>query len=160
MWRRFLVIGSALIVLGFGWHLFRPELLFVDQNVNESFPEEASQEESDLLASGSFHGIAHDGAGTAAVYQLSDGSRTLRLTEFQTSNGPDLRVYLVAAPDATDSETVARSDYVDLGVLKGNTGNQNYDVPEGVDLDEYRSVSIWCRRFSVNFATAPLRPGD
>jgi hypothetical protein len=69
-------------------------------------------------------------------------------------------VYLVAASDATDNETVTNSGFVELGRLKGNEGDQNYDVPENLDLSRYRAVTIWCRRFSVNFATAPLTPAS
>jgi hypothetical protein len=68
-------------------------------------------------------------------------------------------VYLVAAPDAWDDETVTRSGFISLGRLKGNLGNHNYEVPATVDLSRYRSISIWCRRFGVNFATAPLMTG-
>jgi hypothetical protein len=84
----------------------------------------------------------------------------LRLTDFATSNGPDVRVYLVAAPDASDNETVTQAGFIELGKLKGNQGDQNYDVPADLDLTKYRAVTIWCRRFSVNFATAPLTPAS
>jgi hypothetical protein len=78
------------------------------------------------------------------------------LTNFETSNGPDVRVYLVAAEDAKDNETVKKAGFIDLGSMKGNKGDQNYDVPADADLNKYRSVSIWCRRFSVNFGAASL----
>ena len=97
--------------------------------------------------------------GTAAVYQLGD-RRVLRLTGFSTSNGPDVRVYLVAAGDATDTETVTKAGFVELGKLKGTQGDQNYDIPAGLDLEKYRAVTILCRRFSVNFGTAPLTPAS
>jgi hypothetical protein len=84
----------------------------------------------------------------------------LRLTEFMTSNGPDVRVYLVAANDAADNETVTKAGFVELGKLKGTEGDQNYDIPADLDLGRYRAVTIWCRRFSVNFATAPLTPAS
>jgi len=67
-------------------------------------------------------------------------------------------VYLVAAPDVTDNATVAKAGFVELGTLKGNIGDQNYDVPDSVDLEKYRAATIWCKRFSVNFGTAPLTP--
>jgi hypothetical protein len=105
------------------------------------------------LASGRFHSNAHPTQGQATVYRLPDGRRVLRLTGFETSNGPDVRVYLVAADDVQDDRV---RDHVDLGALKGNIGDQNYDIPTEVDLGRYRSVSIWCRRFSVNFGAAPL----
>ena len=80
----------------------------------------------------------------------------LRLTNFKTSNGPDVRVYLVAAGDAKDNETVKKAGFIELGKLKGNEGDQNYDVPANADLAKYRAVTIWCARFNVNFGTAPL----
>jgi len=108
------------------------------------------------LASGQFHTNAHETKGIATIYRLEDGRLVLRLTEFVTSNGPDVRVYLVAAVDVQKEGAAKRAGIVDLGPLKGNIGDQNYDVPVGVDLAKYRAVSIWCRRFSVNFGAAPL----
>jgi hypothetical protein len=110
------------------------------------------------LYTGEFHGVAHETRGVATIYQLPDGKRILRLTDFETSNGPDVQVYLGMALDANDNETVTKAGFVGLGSLKGTTGDQNYDLPGDLDLSQYRSVTIWCRRFGVNFATAPLAP--
>ena len=111
-----------------------------------------------LLFVGRFHGVAHESRGTATIYQLPDNRRLLRLTEFETSNGLELRLYLVAAADAADSDTVKKAGFVSLGPLKGNKGDQNYELPPDVDLAKYRSVTVWRRRFSGNFATAPRAP--
>jgi len=150
----------AAVALAGLWYAFRPERLFVDQTVNESFPVAAAEStvpaRPDLLASGSFHSNAHETKGMASIYQLPDGRLTLRLTGFETSNGPDVRVYLVAATDVTDNQTVTQAGFIEVGALKGNIGDQNYDLPNGLDLARYKSVTIWCRRFSVNFGTAPL----
>src|SRR5215213_8976596 len=109
---------------GIGWYAFRPELLFVRKSVNEGLPVAAAQAPGTLgagagatavLVRGSFKSVAHETRGTAAVHQLADGSRVLRLTEFTTSNGPDVRVYLVAAPDAADNEAVKKAGFVELG---------------------------------------------
>jgi hypothetical protein len=89
---------------------------------------------------------------------MPDGKNVLRFSAFETSNGPDVHVYLVAASDATDDETVKKAGFLDLGSIKGNIGDQNYDLPIDVDLNKYRAVTVWCKRFSVNFATAPLLP--
>jgi electron transfer DM13 len=154
-------IVLAVLVLGVvGWYAFRPERLFVNQKVNEQFPAAAAASANAAtvqLASGSFHGAAHETKGIATIYQLPDGSRTLRLTRFETSNGPEVQVYLGVAPDAKDNETVTKAGYVTLGPMKGNIGDQNYDIPAGVDLAKYHSVTIWCHRFGVNFGTAPLQ---
>jgi hypothetical protein len=108
------------------------------------------------LASGRFHSNAHTTSGVATIYRLPDGGRVLRLTQFATSNGPDVRVYLVAAGDVQGEAAAKQAGFVDLGALKGNIGDQNYDLPADLDLTKYRAVSIWCRRFSANFGAAPL----
>ena len=145
----------ALIIAGAGaWYAFRPERIFINQRVNEQFPTASAA--SEQLASGQFHSGAHETKGMATVFQLADGKKTLRLTNFATSNGPDVHVYLVAATDAKDNDAVTKAGYVDLGSLKGNIGDQNYELPANADLAKYRAVTIWCKRFSVNFGTAPL----
>ena len=85
---------------------------------------------------------------------MGDGSRVLRFTNFTTSNGPDVHVYMVAADDAKDSASVLRAGFIDLGTIKGNMGDQNYILNSDVDLSKYRAVSVWCKRFSVNFGAA------
>jgi len=159
MKRRIWVVG--LVVLGgTGWYLFRPELLFVNKKVSEEQVASVGASVSRALASGQFHSVAHETHGTATIQDVGGGRRVLRLSEFTTSNGPDVRVYLVAAPDAKDNETVTKAGFVELGKLKGNQGDQNYDVPDNLDLSRYRAVTIWCHRFNANFATAPLTPAS
>lgn len=157
MSRRMLVVLAVAIAGLAAWYAFRPERLFINQTVNEQFPTASAA--SNKLASGEFRSGAHETKGNAAVFQLADGKKTLRLTDFTTSNGPDLHVYLVAADDVKDSEMVTKAGFVDLGSLKGNIGDQNYDLPANTDLGKYRAVTIWCKRFSVNFGTAPLMNG-
>ena len=107
------------------------------------------------LLTGEFIGVndgIHNAEGVAKVIPLDDGasSMILRLENFDATNGPDLYVYL-----ATDNSA---SDFVNLGRLKGNIGNQNYDIPIGIDLSRYDSVLIWCQAFSVLFGSAELEP--
>jgi Electron transfer DM13 len=151
MKRQTWVFGLA-VLGGIGWYAFRPELLFVRKHVDESSPVAAA------LLSGRFHSVAHETRGTATIHRLADGHLVLRLAHFSTSNGPDVRVYLVAAADASDNAAVTQAGFVELGKLKGTDGDQNYTVPADLDLSAYRAVTIWCKRFSVNFATAPLTP--
>jgi hypothetical protein len=147
------LIAGVVIVLGaFAWYAFRPERLFIDSTVNESLAAATPS----TLAQGMFHSNAHETTGNATILSLPDGRRVLRLTNFSTSNGPDVRVYLVAASDVTDDETVKTAGFVELGPMKGNKGDQNYEIPATVDLAAYRTVTIWCKRFSVNFGSAPL----
>jgi hypothetical protein len=157
---RTFLITAAVLAVGVAWYLFRPERLFIDKTVSETFPvaraESLASQTPRPVASGRFHSVAHETKGTATIYELVDGRRVLRFSDFQTSNGPDVQVYLVAAADSNDSDTVRKSDFVHVAALKGNTGDQNYSLPAGVDLAKYRSVTVWCRRFAVNFGTAPL----
>ena len=91
---------------------------------------------------------------------MADGTHMLRFTNFDTWNGPNVHVYMVAADDAKDAATVERAGFVDLGEIKGNVGNQNYILPSDLDMAKYRAVSIWCKRFSVNFGAAALKPAQ
>lgn len=158
--KRRIWIGGLVVLGGIGWYLFRPELLFVDRKVNEEQVASVGASVMRALAAGRFHSVAHETHGTATIQDVGGGRRVLRLTDFVTSNGPDVRVYLVAAADAADNETVTKAGFVELGKLKGNEGDQNYDVPDDLNLSQYRAVTIWCRRFAVNFATAPLTPAS
>src|SRR5215831_6860606 len=94
----------------------------------------------------------------ATIYEETDGRRILRLTNFKTSNGPDLHVVLIALKDASDDANFLKSgtERVELGKLKGNEGDQNYEIPAGTDLNKFHAVSIYCERFNANFGTAPL----
>jgi hypothetical protein len=153
-----LVIPIAAVAAFLAWYAFRPERLVVNRRVDEALPAAQGSSSPQPLVSGQFYGILHPTAGTANIYQMGDGARVLRFTAFSTSNGPDVHVYMVAADDARDVATVQQAGFVDLGVIKGNVGDQNYALGSDLDLAKYRAVSIWCKRFSVNFGAAPLRP--
>src|SRR5207249_4841088 len=107
-----------------------------------------------VLASGGFRSLEHQTTGRAVLIRLSDGRRYLRFENLNTSNGPDLHVYLSEVPAGPDLHAYGERS-VDLGKLKGNIGNQNYLLPGGVDLSKYRSAVIWCKRFAVGFGVAP-----
>jgi len=123
----------------------------VDEQVVVAAPGSASGGNV-LRASGSFSSLAHDAAGDARLVQLPGGERRLTLTNFETAAGPDLRVYLVAGRPSDGN-----GQSKDLGRLKGNIGNQQYDVPRDIDVARYSTVVIWCRAFSVAFGQAPLK---
>lgn len=99
---------------------------------------------------GAFVSRDHPTTGQAVVLGNGTGQRFLRFEDFQTDNGPDLAVYLV------NSTVGGVDDFIDLGKLKGNSGEQNYEIPADVDLDLYDTVLIWCVRFSSPFGEAPL----
>ena len=111
-----------------------------------------------IVATGNFHGAAHNTSGRATIYSVN-GKETLRLTNFKTSNGPDVHVVLIGASDAQDNENFLDKsvERVELGKLKGNEGDQDYAVPSGTDLSKFKAVSIYCERFNANFGAAPLQ---
>ncbi len=152
-----LAIPVAAVAAFVAWYAFRPERLVVNRSVAEALPTAPGGSSPQSLVSGQFYSILHPTAGTATIYQMGDGMRVLRLTSFRTSNGPDVHVYMVAADDAKDAAAVQQAGFIDLGVLKGNIGDQNYTLGSDLDLAKYRAVSIWCKRFSVNFGAAALR---
>jgi hypothetical protein len=106
------------------------------------------------LRTGRFESVRHPATGVATAIRLARGGRVLTLTGFEVDNGPDLRLYLVAGPAGSEDEV---RDYVDLGALKGNRGDQQYELPPGLDLGRYATAVVWCRAFSVLFARAPTR---
>jgi hypothetical protein len=157
----------AIAVAGFLW--FRPDRLFTEDQVNEAVPGvEAGEMDApgtdaggasgpDVLARGRFISLEHETRGQAVVLETGDGRRFLRFEGFETSNGPDLVVYMSAKePAGPDDWHGYDQDFVDLGTLKGNVGSQNYLIPKGVDLERYSTAVVWCRRFTVGFAAAPL----
>jgi hypothetical protein len=105
------------------------------------------------IQTGQLFGIDHSAAGTATIYE-QDGAHVLRFEEdTDIQNGPDLYVWLLPG---TDYEGGTPTDYIDLGTLKGTVGSQNYELPPEYDPETHRAVLIWCLRFAVPFAAAPL----
>lgn len=165
------IVAAVLVVaLGVGAWLFQPWLLFVDETVDEQLPQSQSSSEAGDggqsdgketgpvdLAAGDFVSQEHTTSGEARLVEQADGSHVLAVEGLDTSNGPDLRVWLTDQGVDADEWFVYDDGYhVELGELKGNKGDQVYEVPEKVDLDKVTSVSVWCVRFSVSFGAAPL----
>jgi hypothetical protein len=130
-------------------------LMIGAKEINKEINEEMSKSTDNLSFTrnleGTFIGVGdgfHNVDGIAKILTLVDGSTILRLENFKSTNGPDLHVYL-----STDKMA---SNFMDLGRLKGNIGNQNYEVPVDIDLSKYNNVLIWCKAFSVLFGNAQL----
>ena len=147
-----LIIIGVIIGLLFFWYLASP--LFLNKVVDEEFPmgtgnnsdvlESMVLHEGDFMDADSFHKTSGN------VQILSDSENTyIRFEDFETTNGPDLYVYL--------AEDLNADSFVDLGKLKGNIGNQNYEINEEVDFSDYNYVLIWCKRFSVLFGSAEIK---
>jgi hypothetical protein len=155
---RFLKIAVPVFLIGFlcgnaFWYLFSP--LWIDREVSEALPAEFMLTP---VREGRFSDadLAHKGEGLARVMVSDAGTALVRLTEFTVTNGPDLEVWLVKAADPKSSSDVKQSEWISLGPLKGNKGDQTYIVPPGTDIGEFRSVVIWCEQFGVLFSPAPL----
>ena len=148
-----IAIGVPILVVA--WLAFRPEKLWINQRVNEPAPF-ASRSEARPIFAGRLEGRAHPTSGLATLYEGLGGKRYLRLTDFTTSNGPDVHVVLARAEDPALDQKIVKGnlDYVELGKLKGNQGDQNYDVPVAVDLKKYDAVVIYCVRFNAVFGVA------
>ena len=166
------VVAVLAVGGGFGLYWFQPWKLLTSKTVNEALPpvdlpgpppaataSATPAPRNTLIASGTLISHEHETTGTVRLIRLSDGRTQLLLVKLSTSDGPDLRVWL------TDQPVIAGRDgwhvfddgrYVELGRLKGNQGNQVYEVPAGADLNGLTSVTIWCRRFSVSFGAADL----
>lgn len=129
--------------------------LWIDREVSETLPPELMIEP---VASGAFSDAdqLHRGSGNVTLVRTAGGIGILRFTDFRVTNGPDLKVWLVKAEDIKTSSDVTGSEWLSLGPLKGNVGDQNYVLPEGTELSDYRSVVVWCEQFGVLFSAASL----
>lgn len=153
-----LVTGLGGFVAGNAfWYLASP--LWIDRVVAESLPAELQMK---LSFKGTFRDAdsAHKGKGAATIFETDAGSKVLRFTEFEATNGPDLKVWLVKAANVQSSADVKASEWLGLGPLKGNIGDQNYIIPADTNLADYKSVVIWCEQFGVLFAAADLAAGS
>jgi hypothetical protein len=147
----------GITVLAGAWWEFRPEKLFINQKVSEAAPM-SNVAEAQPVYTGKLEGKIHPTSGRATIYQLGDGKGCLKLSDFMTSNGPDVHVVLVRAEEKALEQEVLKGEleHVELGTLKGNQGDQNYDLPATVDLNQYRAVAIFCERFHAIFGVAKL----
>jgi hypothetical protein len=155
-------------LLGVGLYLFQPWRLLTVRETHEALlvppapvsttvraPVEKPAETAREVAMGEWRSLEHATTGKASLIKLPGGGHSVQFAALTTSDGPDLYVYL--SPHASSSaEKKFGEGFTSLGKLKGNRGDQVYEIPSGVDVSAIRSVVIWCRRFSAGFAVAPL----
>jgi hypothetical protein len=157
-----LPVMGAYVVTAAACGLYLASTTLVDKEVHErvavAAPAAATRADGArrnvLLRAGAFESVAHGARGTARVIRLALGGRVLTLTGFDVAAGPDLRLRLAAGPAQAEGDV---GGTVDLGVLKGNRGDQQYRIPPDVDVRRHRTVIVWCRAFSVLFARARTR---
>jgi Electron transfer DM13 len=135
--RKWILAAIGIPVLVGMWWTFRPEKLFINQKVNEAAPT-ALAGEPEALYTGRLEGKVHQTSGRATIYKSADGKQFLRLSDFTTSNGPDVHVLLVRSNEKALGQEIVKGDLdgVELGALKGNQGDQNYDLPATLDLNQ------------------------
>lgn len=122
-----------------------------DTTINETMAMNINQSTQNKALIGNFIGIddgIHNAKGLAKILTISNGSQILRLENFKSTNGPDVHLYL--------SNNKQANDFIDLGRLKANNGNQNYKIPMDIDFNHYGYVLIWCKPFSILFGSAQL----
>jgi hypothetical protein len=155
--KKWILLGVGAPILAAAWWIFRPEKLWVNVKVDEPAPF-SSNADPQPQYTGLLAARAHPTSGRASIYQGPDGRRDLRLTDFVTSNGPDVHVVLAQSSDGNLKQTFVkgRLDTIELGPLKANQGDQNYDLPDSADLSKYDDVVIYCERFNVIFGSAKL----
>jgi len=152
-----MLAAVGLPILVAAWWAFRPEKLWINQKVSEPAPF-ASSTDPQPLYTGRLEGKAHQTSGRATIYKSPDGKRYLRLTDFSTSNGPDVHIVLARSDEANRTQEIVKGqlDSVELGSIKGNQGDQNYDLPASVDLQKYNAAVVYCERFHAVFGLARL----
>lgn len=174
--RRWPWLAAAVAGVGIAFVLFwfQPQKLILDDRVDEAIPTVTGTPPSGdgagagtgaeptvatgepiELARGDFVSRDHGTSGVARVLELGDGRRIVRLEGLDTDNGPDLYLYLTTNP-ARGDEGAFDDDFVNLGRLKGNQGDQNYDLPPGADIGRHATAVIWCDRFNAAFGAADL----
>ena len=178
------IVIVALLAAGALWY-FKPWAAVVDTRVDEALPGQsasaaegaASQDAEEgasagtsedegaapdapvVVAEGQLVDHAYATSGTVRIYRLPDGAHQLALEDLDTQNGPDVHVWLsendVSAPDH-DHQGAGSHPHLDLGLIKGNQGNQVYALPDDFNPSAWKSVDLWCDRFSESFGAAPL----
>ena len=147
--RRKWIPAVGLPILVALWWAFRPEKLWINQKVNEAAPFDTSAGPQPILT-GRFEGEGQQISGRATIYKKPGGEQYLRLSDFAGSNGEDVHVALARSAN--------QNDRVDLGPLKSNQGDQNYDLPAAADLNKYDAVVIYSERFPKVSGRAKLEP--
>ncbi|MCX5065817.1 DM13 domain-containing protein [Micromonospora lupini] len=165
-------LASAVLVTALALYWFQPWKLFTDTYVDEAVPPARTPASAtsatsattpagnEILAVGEFVTHEHLTTGSAKIHRLADGRHQLVIRNLSTSSGPDLRVWLTDQPVTLGKagwRVFDDGERVELAKLKGNQGNQVYEIPASVDPRDFRSVSIWCKRFAVSFGAADLR---
>ena len=155
--RKWIVASVGVPIVIAAWWAFRPEKLWINHRVDEPSPI-AVGTSAEPLYTGRLEGSLHHTSGRATIYRSHEGKEYVRLSDFSTSNGPDVHVLLAASNDPLLKEDIVKGTFetVELGPLKGNQGDQSYELPVSVDLKKYDAIVIYCERFHAVFGVARM----
>jgi Electron transfer DM13 len=156
--RKWILATAGFLVLAGLWWAFRPEKLWIDAKVNEPAPFDTNGDPQPILT-GRFKGTAQT-SGRANIYKKPGGGEYLQLNDFTAPDGPDVHVLLARSDDPSLAQSVVKGDIdgIDIGRLKSNQGDQNYDLPGATDLSKYDAVIIYGERSRGVFGLAKLEP--
>ena len=152
-----LVVGLPILVAL--WWAFRPEKLWINQSVDEPAPFDTSADPQPILT-GQFEGKAQPTSGRATIYKKPGGEAYLRLSDFNTSNGPHVHIVLARSVDLNVAQKVLNGalDSIDIGPLQSNEGDQNYDLPAATDLNKYDAAVVYGQQSHAVLGLAKLEP--
>ncbi|MFI9385925.1 DM13 domain-containing protein [Kutzneria sp. NPDC052558] len=148
------VAAVIVVLVAVGLWAFQPWKLFTSSTIHEQLV--SAQGTNAVVGKGTFRSLAHPTSGQAEVVKTADGDSVVQLRDFSTSDGPAVHVWLSDKPQDAGDSAFGRDGYLDLGSLKATQGNEVYTIPAGTDVSKYKSVLIWCDRFSVGFGVAPV----
>ena len=172
-------IAAVVIALGIALAVFKPWLLFVNTEVNDVIPSAAAPTSTALadgatseqpasqpadagpkvVSQGEFVSHEHHTSGTVKVFELPDGTHQLALENLDTSNGPDVQVWFSKGPvveGLAGLTTAGQYEHLAIAPIKGNKGNQVYDLPADFRPADWPTLDLWCEDFSVSFGAAAL----
>lgn len=169
-----LLIGSLGLLLAASACTATPETPATPTSKVEETPREQSVDtpakESSTIAeqssatgkSGQFVDGEHPTSGTVNLVKKEDGYYLEFAGDFRSDSGPDLTVILHRSADvigetSAPAHAIAEADYAFIGELQTTNGTQTYKIPENIEVSQYQSVAIWCRRFNATFGSAALQ---
>ena len=163
--RKFILIAALILALALiSIYYFGFQTYFIEDQVNEELPQmtpngqELTSKEPKIIKQGNFidSDFFHKGSGQAYILEYPGGRKILRFENFETTNGPDLYVYLSSSAAPTGN-LKSLGEFIDLGQLKGNIGDQNYELPQNASINDLNSVIIWCKKFGALFPYSVLK---
>lgn len=131
----------------------------LSSNTSQLFGINTAHAESMSVSTGMIKGAGgnYEGKGNVKLVKNENGKFAVELSDFSSTSGPDLKVFLVAASGLKNGKDVIAGKHVNLGALKSTSGSQSYELPDGVNPEDFSSVAIFCEKYTVLFSSADLK---